>query len=140
MAEGIANYLLTTGDISGISFQSAGTLHVPENPPSSEAVKVCREKGIDISGHRSKQITYDMLKGADLILVMAESNRKDIGLSFPSCLTRTFLLTEYQSDELPYDVPDPIGMGYQAYKKVFDILYHHLTRIIKSFSQKSKEQ
>ena len=54
--------------------QSAGIGAVIDSPAEPLAQKVALSHGLDISTHRSKQVTMDMLKWADLVLVMEKDS------------------------------------------------------------------
>lgn len=49
---------------------SAGVSASDGEPASSEAVAVMAELGIDISSHRSRRLTPELIEGADLVLAM----------------------------------------------------------------------
>lgn len=70
MAEG---YLKSLG-IQDISVKSCG-LAADGSPVSENSVKACKEKGVDISGHISKNITAEDLDWADKIICMSESHK-----------------------------------------------------------------
>ena len=52
-----------------ITVESAGLGALVDHPASEHAVTLMRERGLDISGHRARQITPDMVHAADLVLV-----------------------------------------------------------------------
>lgn len=72
MAEGIFKKL-TQGDES-ISCSSAGMSFCDGDAVSENAVTVCKEIGVDISGHRSKAIRRDDVNEYDVFAVMAENH------------------------------------------------------------------
>lgn len=64
---------LTQGDES-ISCSSAGMSFCDGDAVSENAVTVCKEIGVDISGHRSKAIRRDDVNEYDVFAVMAENH------------------------------------------------------------------
>ena len=42
----------------------------PDRPSPPEAVAIAAERGVDLSGHRSQVVTAEILRDADLVLVM----------------------------------------------------------------------
>ena len=96
MAEALAKKLLAgMGKESGIKVISAGTAAMEGAPAASEAVKVMKAKGIDITGHHSQPLTIDMVKEADLVLTMTQGQKKHVLNTLPSSYGRVYTLKEY---------------------------------------------
>lgn len=53
-----------------VEVASAGTLGIVGQPADPKATAVCREIGIDVSGHVSQGVTPELLAWADHVLVM----------------------------------------------------------------------
>jgi arsenate reductase len=64
MAEAFLNHMAQ----GGAEAISAGT--VPQESPHREVVEVMREVGIDVSGHRGRLITNEMVRSADRVITM----------------------------------------------------------------------
>ena len=54
-----------------------------EDRASLNAIKAMEELGIDLSQHRARQLTKDMIDRADLILTMTEGHRDFIRVMDP---------------------------------------------------------
>lgn len=52
------------------------------------------EQGLDLSGHRSRQLDRDLLAGADLVVCMAREHLREAVLMEPAALGRTFTIKE----------------------------------------------
>jgi len=61
-----------------IKVSSAGISAIEGQMANEKAIKVLKSKGIDISSHRAKQLTDDMINGSDLILTMTVAHKKII--------------------------------------------------------------
>jgi len=112
---------------------SAGTAAAEGLPPSRYATEVMQEEGIDISDHRSRTLHADLLEEADNVLVMMESHRRQIADWFKSYATKTRLLRDFDPvrDDSDYpNVPDPIGLGKEAYIKCKIMIERSLRRAI----------
>jgi protein-tyrosine phosphatase len=72
---------------------SAGLLH-PGQPASAHGVDIMRGRGLDMSTHRSRAISRDMLTAADLILGMAREHVREAVVRDPGLWPRTFTLKE----------------------------------------------
>jgi protein-tyrosine phosphatase len=55
--------------LAGVRVESAGFIG-PNRPCPPEAVTAADQRGVDLSAHRSKLLTADIVRAADLILVM----------------------------------------------------------------------
>jgi protein-tyrosine phosphatase len=75
------------------------------------AVEAARRKGIDIRGHRARQISTWMVEDADLILTMDRAQKRELEVSYPKLKHKVWRLGEYGN----YDIPDP----YQKAMSVF---------------------
>ena len=53
---------------------SAGLFANPGESASEYSVKAMAERGIDISSHRSKQLTPEMVRNADILVPMTDSH------------------------------------------------------------------
>lgn len=72
---------------------SAGTL--PWNGPATEhAVEVIGEHGIDLSSHRSRALTSDLLGEADVVLGMTRNHVWAVASHAPEASERAFLIGE----------------------------------------------
>ena len=138
MAEG-----LFRSEISGdpdFSVSSAGTGAPDGEPPSAHAVEALRQEGIDITGLRSTGLTRDLIDDAAYIFTMTGSHKQAIERSHPSAAEKTFLVCEFcdSSDPLDREIPDPIGMGLDAYLETRDRIKNgldteHSTRLEKAW-------
>ena len=123
LAEGIARNLVDSGRVEGLEpaevlFASAGISAAEGMPPSAETVDVLRERGVEI-GSRSIRLTEDMVREADLVLVMTSGHLESI--------RRCFDLAPDELDKVRLvdpkgDVDDPIGMGSDVYRRTADAL------------------
>lgn len=96
MAEALAKKILSeTRNEDCIKVISAGTSAVDGSPAAKEAVAVMDERGIDLTGHRSRPLTTELVREADLILTMTREQKKWVLNFCPSAFGRVFTLKEY---------------------------------------------
>lgn len=123
MAEGLLKAALPEG--SGVEVISAGVAAMPGQEASRETQTILNQKGAGIEGFRSRQVDQDLLKQADLIIAMTSShadvaNRYISGGSSDVLLMCDFI---HPSEGLGgADIPDPIGMGKEAYEEVAEVM------------------
>jgi L-threonylcarbamoyladenylate synthase len=110
---------------------SAGTAAVDGLGASFEACQAASERGLDLSGHRSRFVTRDLLARTKLVLTMTRQHRRTLLDLHPGAVDRVFTLKGYAAGagasdaigSLPSagsaeDIPDPIGLGIEAYRRV----------------------
>lgn len=133
MAEGLARKRLYELGKSDIEVSSAGVMATKGLPPTDETIKVMKEADVDVAEFKSKNISADMIKKADLILIM-EPMQKDMILKLaPHAAQKAFLLKEYKNSSkiLPkgFSVHDPIGKPAADYRTCRDEINTEIGRI-----------
>jgi protein-tyrosine phosphatase len=136
MAEGILKKLLHDARLEQISAASAGVCALPGNPASSLARRVAAENGVDLSKHRARPVSSDIMDQSDLVLAMEPSHRHDLIASYPEARNRIFLARCFaDTGSSPRSVADPYGLRYESYRFCYlDLedavrgLVHHLKR------------
>ena len=116
MAEGFLKKMLEDfNEPVKIEVLSAGT-NAYGGPPTSEAIKVMRGEGIDISSFTSRQLTEELVEKADLILAMKKSYKDRIISWDPQSGCKVFTLKEFAGETGDLDVNDPYGGGIVTYQ------------------------
>ncbi len=69
LAEALADRVAMTFAVD-VEVRSGGTLGLVDKPSPRQVIAVAREIGIDLTGHRSKPLTREMVDWADHVLVM----------------------------------------------------------------------
>ncbi len=95
------------------------------------SIRVMRENGIDISRHRARVLTNDMLKKADLVLTMEKEQSAIVKYSFPNYRGKIMRIGEYGN----YDVPDPYSRNINAFRESFELIYQGLDAIDRQLIQ-----
>ncbi len=98
--------------------QSAGLGALVGHPADETAQKLMRRIGIDISGHRARQLDSDLVHWADLILVMETSQKKTLESGEPSARGRVYRLGEWGD----FDVPDPYKRPEEAFEQALTLI------------------
>ena len=121
MAEVIGRHLLTDR-YPAMDWQigSAGVRAVNDYPATPASALMAERHGFDLSRHRSRLLTQQMVAGADLLVTMEEAHKRAILRDFPDASGRVFTLGElFGRGE---DVDDPIGLPIQEYERTYDLL------------------
>ena len=105
MAEGILNKLVGERNLD-VFAKSAGISAAEGSPASVNSVKACEEIGVDISRHRSTQLTNQMFYEADEVVPMTKTHQIIMQDAFKN-----------REKILPaLDVPDPFGGDLEEYR------------------------
>lgn len=107
-----------TGLNDKVSISSAGLAAGGVFPASQGAHSVMRDRGLDLSGHRSHQLTPQDIERADVILTMTRGHKQSILAFFPEAKDKVFTLPEYAG--VNSDVADPYGGDIRIYKSCAD--------------------
>ena len=119
MAEGIARQLAAEKGLD-VEVASAGVFALPGAPATEEAVEALQEVDIDISGHRARLLTREMVAEADLVLTMTAAHRRMVREMAPEDSDKIFTLAEYVG--AGGDVPDPLGQPLAVYREYVERL------------------
>ncbi|MEY2406516.1 MAG: protein-tyrosine phosphatase [Acidimicrobiaceae bacterium] len=92
MAEGLLRTRLAQRGIAA-AVSSAG-LSFDDRPATPEAVDAARAYGVDISAHRSRILTADMVEDAELVLGMERFHAREVMVLEPAAMERSFTLKE----------------------------------------------
>lgn len=136
MAEWLLKKYLKSLGKSRIKVQSAGILALGGLSPTSETIDVMSHEGLDVKGYISKSLTTELLKDADLILVMEDLHKKEVLKILPEAASKTYLLREFgketeEGDSSPSGISDPIGRSIDVYKNCLETIKKEIERIAK---------
>jgi protein-tyrosine phosphatase len=127
MAAALLTQLLEReGLASHYRVDTAGTWAKEGEPAASLAQEVMRERGLDLSHHRSRRVSGDLLRGYQLVLVMEAGHREAMLAEFPEVGARLHLLTSMAGER--YNIEDPAEGTIEAYRILADELEDALRR------------
>ncbi len=118
MAEGLLKAMLP--DDSGWEISSAGVCAANGFPASPNAVEAMCELDIDISDHRSRLLTPEMVKEADLLVTMTRDHHDAIVALDRESGSKVFLLKSFGVSKCAADIFDPVGQSLDVYRRVRD--------------------
>jgi protein-tyrosine phosphatase len=106
-----------------IEIDSAGThaYHVGE-PPDARAQQAARQRGIDISDLRGRQVVRRDIERFDFVLAMDRENYENLlAICPPGLEHKVRLFMEFAPDQPP-EVPDPYFGGASGFDRVLDMI------------------
>ena len=86
---------------------SAGVFALAGYPAAQNTLVVLEQSGIDLSQHRSSQITQGMMQTYNLILTMERGQKEALQIAFPEHAQKVYLLTEMIGKN--WEIVDPVG-------------------------------
>ena len=101
-----AREVVRHNDDQDFQISSAGVWTRDGLPATDDVIEFAEEFSINLSFHKSRAVSDQILSNADLILVMESGQKEAITQEFPSIKKRIFLLSEAVGYS-PYDIPDP---------------------------------
>ncbi len=117
-----------------VASAGVGTIH--GQPPSLHSVQVLRPWGIDITAQRSQPLSAELVARSTHIFAMTLSHLETIQLMFPEASDKTYLLCEFDDDlRVMPDVPDPIGLGLDAYFQCRDTIKAAMPSVLNFIDQ-----
>ena len=118
MAGGLLRKLLEDAKVRNVEVRSAGVLTVTGLRASQEARQILESMEVDISRHRSSQLSPEMIRRADLILGMTPYHvQRAVRISEDARL-KTYLFKEYtRSDLANIQIADPMGGTLEVFKQ-----------------------
>lgn len=82
------------------------------------AVEVMDEHGVDIGTHRAQQLTSELVKHYELILVMEQWQLQEIERLYPYARGRVHLLGKWGKEEIADPYKKPKAAFVEAYEKI----------------------
>jgi protein-tyrosine phosphatase len=97
---------------------SAGLFALVGRPAEPHAVEALARRGIDISGHRARQLTPELLADFDVVLVMETAQQQHLERLSPATRGRVHRIGRTGG----YDVADPFRRPAEAYERALDLI------------------
>lgn len=118
-----------------VEVSSAGTGAWDGAPASEGAYLVGLERGLDLSGHRARLLTRELVEEADLILTMARHHRARVDELGGE--GKVFVLGEY-AGKGGDEVSDPFGGDLEVYRDTAQELEAHVEAVADRLAAESK--
>ena len=122
MADVIGRMIVQERTLAGVTVASAGVAADDCSGASEGSLLIAMEHGLDLSRHRSRQLTPAMIAEADLILTMSPSHL--LAVEGMGGQGKAHLLSAFATNgESARPVSDPIGGDITIYRDTFDELH-----------------
>ena len=133
MAAAMLNDIAVNNDLN-VLIDSAGVFAEVGGKAADEAIAAMERRGIDLSGHRTKPLTDELIDMADVILVMTEAHKQ---LVESVAKGKVHTLLEYAGGE--GDISDPYGGDAEEYERTASEIYDALVDIAEKLPVEPEE-
>jgi protein-tyrosine-phosphatase len=129
MSEAIARKYIIERGLEDMDVASAGTSAWDGAPASDGALLVGLERRLDLSTHRSQQITRALIESSDLIFTMGPHHLERVEALGGA--GKSFMLTSYPTPGTSgRTISDPMGGDLDVYRSAADELETEIRRVI----------
>lgn len=130
----LRNYAKKKGAAHRLKVSSAGTYALNGNAATWEAQQAAASWGLDLSGHRAREVSRSIMADSDFVLGMTKEHCRWLVREFPEHENKIYLALLFPRkvnwERLDgIDVPDPIGQSVRYYAEVLEMLSPALPRI-----------
>ena len=129
MAEALLREAIASRGVQQVTVGSAGSGAWDGAPASEGAYLVALENGLDLSGHRARLLTRELVRDADLVLVM--SGHHVARVAELGGEHKVHLLGQYAGrDGARFEVADPYGADLASYRATFGELQELIGNVV----------
>lgn len=112
-----------------IKVLSAGVAAYAGDPASRNSVEALKKVGLDLSNHRSRPLSAELLEISDLVLTMTSDHLDSLQMTFPELEVPAYCFREW-IPEGSSEVPDPFGGNLQSYLDTRDQIAEAIPSVI----------
>ena len=103
--------------LTDLAVESAGLTAKTGEPPDPIYLDMAQTIGLDLSRHHSKPVTRELLRDADLALVMTGDQKRRLAERYPEFSGKIMLLGHWMDGGV--SISDPHRKSIDAYRAVF---------------------
>lgn len=135
MAEVILKEKLKNSGMTDISVSSAGLMDMKGGRAREEALKIIGGLGVDISKYRSRHLSGELIKDADMIIVMEGAHKEKVASDYPEVKDKVFLLSNFGNQKgMETDIADPYGGSIFNYRVAFKEINFYIDGLMRYLS------
>lgn len=98
--------------------ESAGVGALVGKPADPTSLALMEERGLDLSAHRARQLTADLARRYELILVMEQGHVKAVESIAPATRGKVFRLGHWGK----FEIPDPYKLPRAEFEKALALI------------------
>ena len=127
LAEALARKIAARRGIEDLSVSSAGTNAWDNAPATDEAMLVGIERELDLTSHRARKLSPEIVSEADLIFVMTPGHLEPV--KHMGGRGKAHVIDEYASGSANQGISDPYGGDLETYRHTADLLEQELEKL-----------
>ena len=120
LAEHAFQKALADRGVTSVLAESAGTMACDGYPAAGMAVREGARRGLDLSRHRSRILTRQMVDEAEMALVMERHQYHHTLALAPGALEKTFMLGGFIPGREDDEIADPYGGDEEYFRRALD--------------------
>jgi protein-tyrosine-phosphatase len=137
LAEALARREAIERGLADVEVASAGTSAWDGAPASDGALLVALERGLDLSMHRSQQLSRELVQSHDVVLAMGPHHvERAEALGGEG---RTHLLTAFAGGSSTHAINDPFGGDLDQYRETLAELQGEIRRVFDRLTAKPSQ-
>ena len=124
---------------SDITVSSAGVSAYNGSPASAESAQIAEKNGTSLEDFCSSEVSPDLIAKSDTVFCLTKRHARTLLSAFPELdEADVYLIGEFVEidGKTGRDIPDPFGMGQEAYQEVAAILEKATPNLIAFIDQK----
>lgn len=131
LAEGILRKLLADRGINSIDVSSAGTFALTGWPAAELALEVASHHKVDISSHRSRPISRELLNAADLVIAMERDHIIESSVLVKDGCGKYCLLSDFGPVHARgKEIEDPYGAPFEYFVSAYREIERHVEALL----------
>lgn len=99
-----------------LTVASAGIGALQGRPMAPGAAAIAQRQALTPEAHAARQLTADMIRESDLVLVMESTHKAWIEKQYPQSRGRVFMISHWQGGD---DIEDPYGLPDDVFEAVY---------------------
>ena len=111
---------------AGITVDSAGLSAMVDYEADATGQAVARDRGINMSAHKAKQVTRSLIGCSDLILVMDDEHLARLHRKYPDSRGKSFKLGKLKGDK---NIVDP----YLKSQSFFELVFNEIDEAVETW-------
>ena len=132
MAEYVLQEELSKEGVEDVLVESAGVIAYDGDHAASRAIEEMRRHGVDMTGHRTRRLTRQMIEEAEMILVMEQGHLHAVLQSSPSAKEKTFLMASFVPGHSDQEIGDPYGGPESLFEETYQTIIKAAQKIVTS--------
>jgi protein-tyrosine phosphatase len=139
MAEYILQDELAKAGVDDTVVESAGIAAWEGDRAASMTLSFMAERGYDLSAHRTRRLTKQMIDDADLVLVMDRGHRGAATVLAPQASAKIVLMATLDPSAGDDEIGDPYGMNGQMFARVYETIRNAARALVTDWAKRKDE-